>query len=132
MPLATGPFEVKITPQPADPRADASFLGRFNLDKTFRGDLDASSVGQMLAARGETPESAGYVAVERVTGTLHGQTGSFILQHSGDSSAAGQSLSVNVVADSGTGDLAGLSGTMTIVVAPGGAHFYEFDYALAD
>ncbi len=131
MPVARGPFEVKLTPQAADERPAAVFLGRLALDKVFHGDLEAISVGQMLAARGGKPESAGYVAIEQVTGTLHGRTGSFMLQHSGHSSPAGQSLSINVIADSGTGDLAGLSGTMTIMIAPGGAHSYEFNYTLA-
>ncbi len=131
MPLATGPFEVKLTPQPVDEREAASFLGRLNLDKSSHGDLEAMSVGQMLAARGNQPASAGYVAIERLTGTLDGRTGSFILQHSGHSSPAGQSLSINVVADSGTDQLKGLSGTMKIIIAPDGAHSYEFDYNLA-
>jgi hypothetical protein len=128
MPTARGPFEVKLTPQPADEREAAAFLGRLNIDKIFHGTLEATSAGQMIAARGEKPESAGYVAMERVSGTLDGRSGSFILQHSGHSSPAGQSLSVNVVADSGTGDLTGLSGTMQIVIEPGGKHFYVFDY----
>jgi hypothetical protein len=131
MPKVRGPFEVKLTPQPADEREAAAFLGRLNIDKQFHGPLEATSVGQMLAARGGKPESAGYVALEQVTGTLEGRTGSFILQHSGHSSPAGQSLSVNVVADSGTEALAGLTGTMQIVIEPSGKHFYEFDYALA-
>lgn len=130
MPKVRGPFEVKLTPQPADEREAAAFLGRLNLDKRFHGALEATSVGQMIAARGERPELAGYVALERVTGTLEGRSGSFILQHSGHSSPAGQSLSVNVVADSGTGELTGLSGTMQIVIEAGGKHFYEFDYTL--
>lgn len=130
MPKVRGPFDVKMTPQAADEREAAAFLGRFNLDKQFHGALEASSVGQMIAARGGRPESAGYVALERVTGTLEGRKGSFILQHSGHSSPAGQSLTVNVVADSGTEQLAGLSGSMQIVIEPGGKHFYEFDYAI--
>jgi hypothetical protein len=130
MTLATGPFKVKLTPQPADERPDADFLGRLNLDKSFHGDLEATSVGQMLSARGDQPSSAGYVAIERVTGVLTGRKGSFILQHSGHSSPAGQSLTISVVADSGTDALVGLSGTMTIAIAPDGAHSYVFDYAL--
>ena len=130
MPKVRGPFDVKMTPQPADERDAAAFLGRFNLDKQFHGALEASSVGQMIAARGGLPESAGYVALERVTGTLEGRKGSFILQHSGHSSPAGQSLTVNVVADSGTEQLAGLGGSMQIVIEPGGKHFYEFDYTI--
>ena len=127
---ATGPFEVNLSPLAADEREAAAFLGRLAIDKTFHGDLEATSVGQMMAARGDQPASAGYVAIERVTGTLAGHTGSFILQHSGHSSPAGQSLSINVVADSGTDGLKGLSGTMKIIIAEGGAHSYEFDYEL--
>lgn len=130
MPLAQGPFDVKLTPQAADTREAAAFLGRLNLDKTFHGDLEATSVGQMLAARGSRPESAGYVAIEQVTGTLGGKSGSFMLQHSGHSSPEGQSLTISVIADSGTGELAGLSGTMSVDIAPGGAHSYRFDYSL--
>lgn len=130
MPVARGPFEVKLSPQAADDRAAAAFLGRLAIDKTFRGDLEATSVGQMLAARGSKPESAGYVAIEQVTGTLAGRSGGFMLQHSGHSSPTGQSLVINVVADSGTGALTGLSGSMTIEIAPGGAHSYRFDYSL--
>ena len=117
-----------MTSQAADPPEAAAFLGRFNLDKQFHGDLEAQSLGQMLAARGDQPASAGYVAIERVTGLLAGKSGSFILQHSGHSSPAGQSLSINVVADSGTDGLKGLSGSMKIIIAPDGAHSYEFDY----
>ena len=130
MAVATGPFTVKLSPQPADEREAAAFLGRLALDKQFHGDLEAASVGQMLAARGDRPESAGYVAIEQVTGSLAGRSGSFMLQHSGHSSPAGQSLSINVIADSGTGELQGLSGTMTIAIAPDGSHSYTFDYNL--
>ena len=130
MPIAKGPFEVKITPQAADAREAAAFLGRMTLDKSFHGDLEATSIGQMLAARGDQPVSAGYVAIERVTGMLAGKSGSFILQHSGHSNPTGQSLAINVVADTGTDGLKGLSGTMQIIIAPDGAHSYEFDYVL--
>ena len=128
MPIARGPFDVKMTPQPADAREAVNFLGRFTIEKQFHGDLEAASAGQMLAARGSRPESAGYVAIERVTGVLAGKSGSFILQHSGHSNPGGQSLAINVVADSGTDALVGLSGTMTIAIAPDGAHTYEFAY----
>ena len=132
MPIARGAFDVKMTPQPADTRDGADFLGRLSIDKSFHGELEATSVGQMLAARGDQPASAGYVAIERVTGTLGGRQGSFILQHSGHSNPAGQSLEINVVADSGTGELKGLTGSMKIIIEPGGGHFYEFDYELPD
>ena len=130
MPTIDGAFDVKLTPQPADEREAAAFLGRMAIDKSFHGELEATSVGQMLAARGDRPASAGYVAIERVTGTLAGRQGSFVLQHSGHSNPAGQSLEINVVADSGTDELKGLSGTMRIIIEPGGGHFYEFDYEL--
>ena len=130
MPTIDGAFDVKLTPQPADEREAAAFLGRMAIDKSFHGELEATSVGQMLAARGDQPASAGYVAIERVTGTLAGRQGSFVLQHSGHSNPAGQTLEINVVADSGTDELKGLSGTMRIIIEPGGGHFYEFDYEL--
>lgn len=132
MPIAGGPFRVTLTPLAADEREAAAFLGRMSLDKNFEGDLSATSVGQMLAARGSQPASAGYVAIERLTGTLHGRAGSFVLQHSGHSSPEGQSLAISVVADSGTDALVGLAGTMKIIIEPGGAHFYEFDYTLPE
>ena len=130
MPTIDGAFEVNLTPQPGDTREGADFLGRMNIDKAFHGELEATSVGQMLAARGDQPASAGYVAIERVTGVLGGRQGSFILQHSGHSNPAGQSLAINVIADSGTDGLKGLAGTMRIDIAPGGAHSYVFDYTL--
>ena len=130
MPTIDGAFDVKLTPQPADDREATAFLVRMAIDKSFHGELEATSVGQMLAARGDQPPSAGYVAIERVTGTLAGRRGSFVLQHSGHSSPAGQSLEINVVADSGADELKGLSGAMRIIIEPGGGHVYEFDYEL--
>ena len=127
--FATGTFEVKLTPQAADERADAATIGRLAIDKRFAGDLDAVSVGQMLASRSDVDGSAGYVALERVTGSLGGRSGSFVLQHSGHADRGRQSLAINVVADSGTGDLMGLSGTMKIIIEAG-AHRYVFDYEL--
>ncbi len=126
---ATGTFEVTITPQPADDRTDGATLGRMSLDKQFSGDLQATGRGQMLTAMGGVAGSAGYVAIERVTGTLGGRRGSFILQHTGTMAAGAQSLSVTVVPDSGTEELTGLAGSMTITVEPG-RHSYTFDYAL--
>lgn len=129
---ATGPFDVKVTPQPADDYADGPTLGRFTLDKTYHGDLEATSRGQMLTGTGSVKGSAGYVAIERVTGTLAGRRGSFTLQHSGTMDRGAPQLVITVVPDSGTNDLTGLRGTMTIDIAPGGAHSYTFDYALDD
>lgn len=125
---ASGPFDVKLTPQPAEPDIDGG-LGRMALDKTFHGDLEATSKGTMLSAMTDVKGSAGYVALERVSGTLHGRRGSFVLQHSGTMDRGTPTLSVSVVPDSGTDELVGLSGTMAIVIARG-AHNYGFDYEL--
>ena len=127
---ATGPFDVKLVPQSTDLATGGDAIGRLALDKRFHGDLDASSVGQMLAVRGEPKGSAGYVAMEIVTGSLHGRAGSFALQHSGTMHAGSQQLVIGVVPGSATGELAGLTGTMQIAIAEGGQHAYTFDYAL--
>ncbi len=127
---ASGTFEVKLNPQPADDHADAVALGRMTIDKQFQGDLQGTSKGQMLTGMSPVKGSAGYVAIERVNGTLAGRSGTFILQHTGTMARGAQSLSVSVVPDSGTGELAGLSGTMTIDVAAG--HAYVFEYTLTE
>ena len=112
---AAGPFEVKVTPQKPDTQiARAANLGRLTIDKRFHGDLEGISKGEMLATQTDTPGSAGYVAMERVTGKLKGRSGSFVLQHSG------------------TGELRGLSGTMTVIIASDGGHSYEFDFRLEE
>jgi Protein of unknown function (DUF3224) len=126
---ASGPFDVKLTPQADDDAAEAS-LGRMTIDKHFHGDLQATSKGQMLAASTAVEGSAGYVAMERVTGTLHGRSGSFVLQHSGSLARGAQQLSISVVPDSGAGELAGLTGTMSIGIAADGKHSYDFEYTL--
>ena len=128
MPRAEGSFDVHLTPQAPDERPDAGFLGRLLIEKSFSGDLEAKSIGQMLSARSPVEGSAGYVAIERVEGTLNGHAGSFVLQHSGHASRSETSLRVNVVADSGTDELTGLRGEMKIHNAPDGSHFYVFDY----
>ena len=126
---AAGTFDVKLTPQTlADAQADP-LMGRLALDKQFQGDLQASSKGEMLSARTSIENSAGYVAIERVTGTLGGKKGSFVLQHSGTMTRGQQHLEITVVPDSGTAELAGLKGTMTIR-NEGGKHFYELAYSL--
>jgi hypothetical protein len=127
---ARGPFDVKVLPQPADPKVGHEKIGRMGLDKRFHGDLDAVSLGQMLAFMGDAKDSGSYVAVERVDGTLGGKKGTFALHHLGIMDKGAQSLTIGVVPDSATGELAGLTGSMKIVIAPGGAHAYEFDYAL--
>ena len=126
---ATGAFEVTITPQAADQYADGKALGRMGIDKQFHGDLEGTSKGQMLTGMSDVKGSAGYVALERVSGTLAGRRGTFILQHNGTMNRGAASLTVTVVPDSGTGELSGLAGTMTIVVADG-RHSYEFAYTL--
>jgi hypothetical protein len=124
---AAGPFDVKLTPQPP---GDDAVLGRFSLDKTFHGDLEATSKGQMLAFSSSVKGSAGYVAMEQVIGTLQGRRGTFVLQHSGTMTRGNGQLTLTVVPDSGTGDLVGLSGAMQIDMT-GGKHAYVFEYTLA-
>jgi hypothetical protein len=130
---ASGTFDVKVEPQedePADGQAGVSTVVRMTLDKQFHGDLEATSKGQMLAYSSEEKGSAGYVAMERVNGSLQGKSGSFALQHSGSMDRGKPQLLITVVPDSGTGDLAGLSGKLTINIVDG-KHFYEFAYTLA-
>lgn len=126
---ATGTFDVKLTSQASDPALGAS-LGRLSIDKQFHGDLEGTSKGEMLTGGTDVKGSAGYVAIERVTGTLRGKGGSFLLQHSGTMTRGTPHLTITVVPDSGTGELAGLSGTMVIIIADG-KHSYEFEYTLA-
>ncbi len=128
---ASGTFEVKLNPQAPDDEVGDPTVGRMSIDKQFHGDLEATSVGQMLAVRTDVEGSAGYVAMERVTGTLHGRSGSFTLQHSGTMTRGAQQLSVTVVPDSGTEELVGLAGKMTIDIVDG-KHFYGFDYTLGE
>jgi hypothetical protein len=127
---ARGPFDVKLTPEGAGDATDGSSLGRLSIDKQFHGDLEGRSVGQMLSAATGVAGSAGYVAIERVTATLQGRSGTFVLQHSATLTRGVPQLSVTVVPDSGTGQLEGLTGTMTIEVTDG-KHFYDFHYALS-
>ena len=128
---AAGAFDVKVTPQKPDTQiARAANLGRLTIDKRFHGDLEGISKGEMLATQTEVPGSAGYVAMERVTGKLKGRTGSFALQHSATMTRGSPKANIAVVPDSGTGELQGISGTMTITVAGDGSHSYEFDYKI--
>ena len=125
---ANGTFEVKMTPKTPDA---GSSVGRFSLDKQFQGDLEGTSKGEMLAVGTAVNGSAGYVAMEQVTGTLHGRSGTFALQHTGTMTRGAPELSVTVVPDSGAGELIGLSGKMMINIVDG-KHLYEFDYTIAD
>ncbi len=120
---------MKLAPQ-ADENADPT-LGRMSIDKQFHGDLEAASKGQMLTAGTGVKGSAGYVAIERVSGKLTGRTGSFALHHSGTMTRGAPELTITVVPDSGTDQLAGLAGRMTIRIE-GGKHFYDLEYILAE
>jgi hypothetical protein len=126
---ARGTFEVKIVPQ--DDKDWEPTIGRMSIDKQFHGDIVGTSKGQMLAAMTEVKGSAGYVALERVVGGLHGRTGTFVLQHDGTMNRGAATLRVAVVPDSGTGDLSGLTGTLTIDIVDG-KHLYDFTYSLPD
>ena len=125
---AAGTFEVRMQPQSQDPAPGAA-LGRMSLDKTFHGELEGTGKGEMLTAITETQGSAVYVAIERVSGTLHGRTGTFALAHVGTMTRGAQELNIRVVPDSGTGELAGISGTLAIRME-GGKHFYDLAYTL--
>lgn len=129
--VAKGEFAVKLQPltfEGADPDAG---LGRMSIDKTISGDLTATTKGQMLSAMSSVKGSAGYVALERVTGTLAGRTGSFVLQHNAFMNRGVPSLSIVVVPDSGTAGLAGIQGDFKIEIT-GGKHWYEFVYSLPE
>jgi Protein of unknown function (DUF3224) len=126
---AKGSFEVKMTPQAWSESSADQTLGRFLLDKQYHGDLEATSQGQMLSAGTAEKGSAGYVAIEKLNGTLHGRTGSFVLQHNGVMDRGTPQLTIAIVPDSGTGELQGLAGAMTIQIADG-RHSYELAYTL--
>ena len=131
---AAGPFDVKVDPWPValEDDGEGAARGRMSIDKRYHGDLEAISKGEMLTAMTTTPGSAGYVAIEKVSGTLHGRKGTFALQHNATMTRGEPYLNIIVVPDSGTGALAGLTGTMKIIIAEGGKHFYEFDYELSE
>ena len=126
---ARGTFEVKIVPQAPEENVGHPSIGRMSLDKEFSGDLQAVSKGQMLALRTAIEGSAGYVAIELVTGSLGGREGTFALQHYGIMRRGAPELILTVIPDSGTGEFAGLDGRMRIIIA-NGAHSYEFDYSI--
>lgn len=126
---ARGEFEVTIQPLSAYDTAAGPRAGRMSIDKVYHGNLEATAVGEMLTAMTAVKNSAGYVAIERVSGTLDGRRGSFALQHSATMDRGAQHLSIAVVPDSGTDELAGLAGSMTITIADG-KHSYTFEYSL--
>ncbi len=125
-----GTFEIQLAPLDPHNRSEEARIARMAIDKQFRGDLDATSRGEMLSAGTLVKGSAGYVAVERVTGTLQGRRGSFTLQHNATMMRGAPYLNIIVVPDSGTGELKGITGTMSIRVE-NGIHYYDFEYSLA-
>jgi len=130
MTLATGPFEVKINPQSED-KGEGSTMGRLSLDKQYHGDLEASAKGEMLYASSVGVQGSGtYVAVERVTGELHGHTGSFALAHKGTMAGGKQQMDITIVPDSGSRELTGIAGTMKIIITADGKHSYEIEYTM--
>lgn len=127
----TGKFEVSLSPLDFSVAGiEGIHLGRISINKTFAGDLDAVSKGEMLSTSTPVEGSAGYVAIEQVSGTLAGKKGSFVLQHFGTLNRGKDRLILEVVPDSGTGELSGLSGKMAIIIEDG-KHYYEFEYELA-
>lgn len=124
-----GSFDVKITPQPLAGPEGRWAPGWMVIDKQLHGALEGTSEGVMLAVRTEEEGSAGYVAIERVSGTLDGREGTFVLQHSGLMDRGEKRLVIDVIPGSGTGELSGLRGTMGIVITEG-KHEYEFEYEL--
>lgn len=127
--IAKGSFTVEMKPQAEPGIAEGVSLGRMSFDKRFEGDLAATGRGEMLTALTPVQGSAGYVAIERVTGTLHGKSGNFVFQHTGTMTRGAQQLSITVVPDSGTGELAGIAGNFSLQIVEG-KHFYEFEYTL--
>jgi hypothetical protein len=128
---ARGTFDVKLAPQPPVEGVGDPSVGRMTLEKRFSGDLEGTSRGEMLAVGTQVKGSAGYVAMERVHGTLEGRTGTFALQHNGTMARGVPALTIGVVPDSGTGALAGIRGTMVITIVEK-RHDYEFIYAFEE
>ncbi|NWB84024.1 DUF3224 domain-containing protein [Pseudomonas gingeri] len=127
---ANGSFEIRLNPEALSEPAAGTGLGRMSFNKVFQGDLVATSQGEMLSFRSSVLGSAGYVAMETVTGTLQGRNGSFVLQHSSSMTRGVAEQSINVVPDSATGELAGLAGSLVITIEEG-QHSYQFDYSLS-
>jgi hypothetical protein len=128
--IAKGPFEVKMAPADTAHKEEKA-IARYALDKVYRGDLEATGTGEMLASMGTVKGSGTYVAMEIVNGALAGKKGTFALGHIGTMAHGEQNLAISVVPDSGTGELAGISGKMKIIIAPDGKHSYELEYEIA-
>jgi hypothetical protein len=129
MAIATGSFSVKIAPQAPEDGVGDPGIARMGLHKQFEGELQAEARGQMLAIRGAVEGSAAYVALDRVEGVLHGRRGGFSLHHRGVMDRGQPSLEVRIVPDSGSGELAGISGSLAIRIE-GKQHFYDLEYEL--
>ena len=129
MQRATGSFDVVLKPLEAYAKAETPLLGRMSLNKQFHGDLEGTSIGEMLTGMTDVKDSGVYVAVERFSGTLAGKRGTFILHHMGLMERGAQKLSINIVPDSGTGELVGISGSMAIDIRDG-KHSYTLEYPL--
>ncbi len=128
---ARGEFDVTITPLPAAASASPGSVGTMSLEKRYHGDLDGTAIGRMLAVQTGVQGSAGYVAMEQVSGTLHGRTGTFVLQHGGTMTRGTPHLVITIVPDSGTDQLVGLAGGMQITITDGN-HFYDIEYTIPD
>jgi hypothetical protein len=128
---AAGTFDVKVIPQGTPDTVGGVALGRMSIDKTFHGDLEGTSKGEMLTGSTEANGSAVYVAIERVSGTLQGRRGTFVLMHQGTMSRDGRHLTVVIAPNSATGELAGLAGTLAINIVDR-KHFYELEYQLPE
>ncbi|NHZ66399.1 DUF3224 domain-containing protein [Massilia genomosp. 1] len=126
---ASGPFEITIIPAGVPEKEGRTVTARMALEKRYTGALAASGKGAMLTAVSDTRGSAAYVAIERVSGTLAGRKGGFVLQHAGTMRAGTSQATITIVPDSGTEELSGISGAMTLTVVDG-KHFYALDYAL--
>ena len=126
---AQGSFEAKTAPLPVDEAIAATSIARYSLDKVYRGDLEGASAGEMLGAGNLAKGTAGYVAIEEFTGTLHGKSGSFALQHSSTMQGGAFDINIRVVPGSGTDDLEGIAGTLAITITAG-QHSYAFEYSL--
>ena len=134
MPRATGEFTVKLIPktQPQEPARTIPLFNQMTNDKEWSGDLVATSMGEMISAGTAVPNSAAYVSLERVEGTLADRKGSFVLAHYGIMDRGKGTLTVVIVPDSGTEQLAGITGTLTIKIDAAGKHFYDLEYELLD
>jgi len=127
----SGSFDVKITPLTLDDKDAGTRFARMALVKHYHGDLEAEAKGEMLTAGTAIKDSAGYVAIEKVAGTLRGRKGSFALQHSATMNRGVPQLSITVVPDSGTEELTGLTGSMTVQI-DGAKHGYVFEFTMPD